>query len=834
MFRKLILLIVSSIAIFSTAVFAVGLGESKLQSGLNQPLKAEISLLSVADLAEHELQMSLATAQEFDKVGVEFLYFLNDIRFKTVRNAQGKMIVTLESRDTIKEPFLNFVVALNYPKGRFVKEYTFLLDPPIFEKAAAPVISQAQTAKPAKVETKRVEKASSQASFSGSTYGAVSSTDTLWGIASKTRPNSDVSIHQTLVAIYRANPQAFANGNINNLLRGEVLQIPDAETISKIPQRAALQDIVVQNKQWKSGSTRKIVENTTAKSSAKASSGEARLSLATQDTDSSSSINSSKLNAELIRAQETSATLQAENEELRSRLNDLLQKLDESKTSAINVADAELAALTQTQRDKELESATVAGNEVESVEPINDQNAEEQPVDNINSDNSQSEATTDSEAQVNDSKLEEPKKSAIDSTQSIPVVSAPVEEKSFADEILDSSYFLVGIIVTIILIVILVFWRMRKRMEEEDFQDDLVASAGAGSMDNTEEFELPDVGDDMLVDLDMDEPDEFNEPREESFDPLGEADIYIAYGKFEQAESLLLDSIEDNPIRSDLKVKLMECYAESENKDKFEALADEVAQSADAEEWSIQINRMRDNTWMKSADSSDEFDLPSTEDIFGDETVDFGSEEDTEQGASKGINLSEGQGFDLDDEAEFDKEESFNLDDEDSLDEEQDFNLDAVGDEEFDLDLDAELDEAEVKPSQAVTETFNALDDDFSLDDDVLDDDIDSENSLDIDSDDFETNDSDDIALEEDTLSLDDDAVMDLEEENFDFENDEESLFESSDDDSDDEISTKLDLARAYIDMGDSEGAKDILTEVLSDGNDSQKAEAKELLEKAD
>ncbi len=207
----------------SSVAFAVGLGGSELHSGHNQPLKAVIKLLSVEDYAEHELHLSLASAQEFDKLGVERLFFLNDIRFKTVRSGNGDIIIELTSFDTIKEPFLNFVVALTYPKGRFVKEYTFLLDPPIFEESVSSTIEKSQTSAsrrepPDNQESSR-SSTDSQPKYTGSSYGPVSASDTLWSIASKTRPSSQVSIHQTLVAIYRANPHAFADGNINNLLR---------------------------------------------------------------------------------------------------------------------------------------------------------------------------------------------------------------------------------------------------------------------------------------------------------------------------------------------------------------------------------------------------------------------------------------------------------------------------------------------------------------------------------------------------------------------------------------------------------------------------------------
>jgi pilus assembly protein FimV len=216
----------------------------------------------------------------------------------------------------------------------------------------------------------------------------------------------------------------------------------------------------------------------------------------------------------------------------------------------------------------------------------------------------------------------------------------------------------------LILIVLLVFWRMKKRMEDDEFQDDLVASAGAGSMDTTETFELPDVGDDMLVELDMDDEEPgVGENSDESFDPIGEADIYIAYGKHEQAESLLMDAIEENPIRADLKVKLMECYAETENREKFESLAEEVSEAVDSEEWVSRVDELRNKAWGDSATapSDDDVDVPSTEDIFGDDDedeldIDFG-ESDKE---------AEEQDFLPDAQDDIDSVES--LDDIDSLD----------------------------------------------------------------------------------------------------------------------------------------------------------------------
>ncbi|WP_444998251.1 FimV/HubP family polar landmark protein [Aliikangiella sp. IMCC44359] len=819
MFRKFILLLISAASFYSGASLAVGLGEYKLKSGLNQPLKAEIKLLSASDLGDHEIHASLASMAEFEKVGVERLFALTDIVFTTKKNPNGSVIIDMTTREPIKEPFLNFLVELNWPNGRIIREYTFLLDPPVFDESASSTIQKSQATaskkKPTKTYTSSVSQSQDEVYTGGNTYGPVTANDTLWSIASKVRPSQQSSIHQTLVAIYRANPDAFGNGNINNLLRGKVLKIPDAASVSQVPHRAALQDVVMQNNQWQSGGARRIVGNTQDSSTSKTMDSEGRLTLATPKSDGSSDKNSGSIKArleeiqsQLVNSQETSATLQTENDELRARLADALKKIESIQSeSAVNISDTELAALSNSQANKDDTNSNVVEETLSTTEGLTSNESN----DNQNSDSSNVadtselvDSTDKAETPINSNENEVVQKTAEASTStSTPALTKKplfAPKKSFLDEVLESSGLIWGGVAFVALIVLGVFWRMRKRMEEEEFHDDLVASTGAGTVDATESFELPDVGDDMLVELDMDgEPEETTESDEENFDPLGEADIYIAYGKYEQAESLLLEAIDDNPIRSDLKVKLMECYAENDDKEKFESLAQEVSQAVDAQEWSEQITSLREQAW-SAEDGEEGFDLPSTEDIFNEDEFSL-DDEDT----SSSVDLGSESEIN-DDEAEYD------------------LDADGLADDEFDIDMDMGLeDEGAPAASEAVTQTLDTLDDDdFTLDDE------DASESLD----DFELDD------EEETISIDDsdDISLDFEEDD-DFGLDDDSEFESdsvTEGDAGDEIATKLDLARAYIDMGDSEGAKEILSEVISEGSDSQKDEAQALLERAE
>lgn len=833
MFRKLLVLTISFLSLFSASVFAVGLGNIKQSSGLNQPLKAEIPLLSSGDLAEYEVLAALASNRDFEKLGVDRIFFLNSIKFETVQDDNGLIVINVSTFQPVKEPFLNFVVQLSWPNGQILREYTLLLDPPVFEDLTSSTIEKTKSERPKQtgVDQTRQPQAESMtprssyeseergsSGFSGSSYGPVKSSDTLWSISSRARPDNSVSIHQTLVAIYRANPEAFADGNINNLLKGKVLNIPDAETIRSVPKRAALQDVVMQNRQWRSGGARKIVDRTGGSGSndAQGTSG-SRLSLGADENEgdaegygSDAALNEAR--NDLARSQEESATLQAENDALRARLAEILDKAENIQDdAAMEVEDAELAALAQQSQQEEEQAQTQDDIEIDSgTEEIVD-SEQDQAADNLQTE------SADSELDQNENVNQESKAASEEQTAPPAIFKPEKKEKGIVDQILEGGALLWGIIAGVVLIILmLVFWRMKKRMEEEDFQDDLVASAGAGSMDTTETFELPDVGDDMLVELDMDDDEEISDASSnESFDPLGEADIYIAYGKHEQAENILLEAIEDNPVRADLKVKLMECYGESDDQDKFEALALEVAEAVDSEEWTDQISGLRAQAWgdedIESTDDDDDFDLPSTEDIFGDADddeldVDFDSDEQQDF-ADLQISDTGTDGLDtVDDSTDLEElDDVGGLEDLDGLD---DLNDLGKSDEEDDIDGLGDFEELD---TDDLVESNDESGEDFSIDIDAI-----GEGELSLDA-----SDSDEISLD-----MDDDFAFDDEDGDMDFD-------ENLGDDSD-EIATKLDLARAYVDMGDSEGAKEILIEVIAEGTDEQKSEAQELIDKAD
>ncbi|MFJ2319911.1 FimV/HubP family polar landmark protein [Pseudomonas sp. NPDC087817] len=122
-------LLVAGAVGYSTLSLALGLGDITVHSALNQPLKADIALFDVGGLTQNDLSVSLATADEFGRAGVERVFFLSDLKFTPILHGNRQMIRVTSSKP-VNEPFLNFLVQLNQPNGRLLREYTVLIDPP--------------------------------------------------------------------------------------------------------------------------------------------------------------------------------------------------------------------------------------------------------------------------------------------------------------------------------------------------------------------------------------------------------------------------------------------------------------------------------------------------------------------------------------------------------------------------------------------------------------------------------------------------------------------------------------------------------------------------------
>ena len=259
--RKLVLAIAAATALSSGMAHALGVGELTLQSSLNQPLVAEIELLDVRDLSAAEMRPSLASPEEFNKAGVDRQYFLTDLKFTPIIKPNGKSVIRVTSSKPVREPYLNFLVEVLWPNGRLLREYTLLLDPPLYSPQAAaapqlPVAASAPVPRPAPSAAPRAAApvasapAAPRAASAGGDY-RTNANDTLWEVAQ--RAGGSGSVHQKMLAIQDLNPDAFIGGNINRMKSGQVLRLPDDQQIARRSQSEALAQVGEQNSAWRQG-----------------------------------------------------------------------------------------------------------------------------------------------------------------------------------------------------------------------------------------------------------------------------------------------------------------------------------------------------------------------------------------------------------------------------------------------------------------------------------------------------------------------------------------------------------------------------------------------------
>ncbi|MGB3046447.1 type IV pilus assembly protein FimV, partial [Dokdonella sp.] len=261
--RPLQLSLAIALALGATNAFALGLGAIQVQSGLNQPLLAEIPIIQSSPGEAEGLIVQLASTEDFERVGMNRATIGVPVDFSLGKNARGEPVIKVTSKEIVREPFIGMLLEANWPKGRLLREYTILLDPPVMapaikgssavavaarepERSSTEALPSSKPATPrpapaAAVPTKPAVAAGKPASppppatsraATGSEYGPVAAGETLGQIARATRPDDAVSINQMMVALLKNNPQAFFKDNVNALKRGAVLRIPSAEEIA--------------------------------------------------------------------------------------------------------------------------------------------------------------------------------------------------------------------------------------------------------------------------------------------------------------------------------------------------------------------------------------------------------------------------------------------------------------------------------------------------------------------------------------------------------------------------------------------------------------------------
>ncbi len=262
------------IGLASPAVDAAGLGRLSVQSGLGQPLRAELEVTSVGRDEAPTLAVRLAPPAAFRAANLEYNAALTNLRFALDRRSDGNYVVRISSAQPVNEPYLDVMIELTWATGRVIREYTVLLDPPALKlqpdivapaappapvaaapvppmpapraaaPAPAPTAPMAAAPAPAPIPAPAPKAAPAPSTASGGSY-TVKSGDTLGKIANQNR--SAASLDQMLVALFRANPEAFINNNMNLLRAGAQLSIPSDAEAAGVSTPDARREVVAQS-----------------------------------------------------------------------------------------------------------------------------------------------------------------------------------------------------------------------------------------------------------------------------------------------------------------------------------------------------------------------------------------------------------------------------------------------------------------------------------------------------------------------------------------------------------------------------------------------------------
>ncbi|WP_410498186.1 FimV/HubP family polar landmark protein [Chitinibacter sp. S2-10] len=585
---------VLAVALAATPLFtqAAGLGRLNVLSGLGQPFRGEIDLVSVQPNEADSLVVSLAPPESYSNARIEFPPASLGLRFNIEKRANGQYYVVINSAQPISEPFLDLLIELNWAEGRIQREYTALIDPADYaggasadkgsystselpstttkgaikgskskrsknstttlepaEKTARPAASSDSAAPAPDSGSTAPAKKSSTPSVESADASAdaykVRSGDTLGAIARKVQP-SNVSLEQVLVGLYRANPAAF-DGNMNRLKSGKILNVPAQTQFKETSKADAAREIQIQAADWNAYRS-KLAESAgkgPAKDLTEQSSG-GKITAKVQDqgagaADANKDVLKLSKAADAAKKSSDKAKQQALEAEAIARQKALEETNQRVAALQKNVADMEkLAAMKAAASEASKTSASASDIAAVSV-PL---------------------AAASSIASVPDASEVASAVATAKPKRRIPVQAPVVEEPSFIDGLLENSIALGGGALALLLGGLGVVWA-RRRQKPSVFEDSIITggdlkantvlgSTGGGviSTQATENSFLTDFSRQGLGTIDTDE-----------VDPIAEAEVYMAYGRDAQAEEILKDALQKDPSRYEIRMKLLDIYA---------------------------------------------------------------------------------------------------------------------------------------------------------------------------------------------------------------------------------------------------------------------------------
>jgi pilus assembly protein FimV len=582
------------LAVTSPLALAAGLGRLTVHSGLGQPLRAELEVTAVGRDEVPTLQVRLAPAASFRAANLEFNPALTNLRFVLDRRPDGNYYVQIASPQPVNEPYLDLMVELTWSTGRVIREYTVLLDPPslraeapvvapVAPPAAAPAASAVPpvatptprplTATPPAAVAAAPAPASAAAPGAEGTY-TVKSGDTLGRIALANKPGS-VSLEQMLVAMLRANPSAFVSNNMNRLRAGATLTIPSEAEAAATEATVARRQVIAQSAdfaQYKSRLAQAAGAAPAVAAAPAAAAAAGRVTTQVEDRSAAATQGGDQLKiaraedkgtgAAVARADEAASKARALQEE-QERLAQL-QRTNEAIQRALQIQSK---AGAQVQKQAEGATTPAAVTPATTVAPA--PQAAAPAAEPMKAEPAPAAAPSEPAAQAPTPPVAAPAPA--------PKAAAPApqpESNFFLEQLSNQStqYSLAAILALLAGLFGWSWYRKRRVESNERFKESgeglqansLFGATGGQSVDTGHStFNSSFIP--AASQLDSNE-----------VDPVAEADVYIAYGREEQAEDILKEAIRLQPDRQAVRVKLMEIYARRGDKAAFMAVAEDL------------------------------------------------------------------------------------------------------------------------------------------------------------------------------------------------------------------------------------------------------------------
>lgn len=576
--RFLKLMLIAAAMVLPGLAHPAGLGKLSVKSALGEPLSGEIELVNIQAEELATLTVKMASRDAFSQARVEYLPSLSSVRFAVEMRPDGNPVIRVTSTQPMNEPFVDMLVELTWASGRLLREYTFLLDPPEVGRpmaapkpepaptppamATPPAPAPAPTPAPAPKEVKppvatgaptTPRPAPPAAGKAAESYGPVVYGDSLSKIALKILPEG-VSLDQMLVALYRANPEAFKGNNMNRLKTGPILRIPDVSEIRNVEVGDAKVEVRAQASDWRAYKQKLAAAAPTMPAGEEPKQlAEGKVTTRVEEKGETGKEQPKEV-LKLSKGEPPAGAVDARSLESRVRS---LQEENTAKDKALQEANERVALLEKNIKEmqKLLEmkgAAPAAGTPAPAAAPTPAPGAavptapatEAKP------------AGEPAKPAVEAAKPEQPPKPAPPKPKPAPPPAAP----SFFEELTDNPIFLAAGGLAVVLLGAGGYLAYRRRTQPVETKVE-------------ELFMTEQAAPEMLAVARPEVKEAPPAPPSEEVDPLAEAEVYLAYGRDGQAEEILKEALAKDRNRQDVHLKLLEIYSKRKDKKAFEQTA---------------------------------------------------------------------------------------------------------------------------------------------------------------------------------------------------------------------------------------------------------------------